>query len=1301
MEVFLNASKIALSRLSVYQTIRVVLGNPTCDLDSAICTLIQGLLEYSDTERHRFTDIAVIPVMNIPEKEFRIKTEVVYSLKSHNIPLNLLTFRDQIDLQNIQNDANKKLELILVDHHILADEDVELKPSVVMIIDHRPLDPAWSWPNIPLNIEIVGSCATLVARNVLQKNPDMLDIQLSSLLRGPILIDTYNMSDEAGRATATDVDVLNTLEQIGRLISDRTDIFKKIMHAKTDISDLTLEELMIKDLKVTNRIPLVGFSLLVEEFLVRENAKEVVERFANERNCNVVVLIGQDVNRERVARDIAIFSTLCNQLANNIIQALLESTQPSLNLKLIKEIREEKCSLYLYKQGNVKVTQKCILPLGMEEGKIPDEAITASSSYEMKSVGPQNARIRQEKNGGAWCPKAQISSAIREYLEIDLTRDHLITWTETQGRFGNGQGQEYAEAFFLEYRRHEKWHQYKDLRGNKVLRGNSNTYLVEKQKLDLPFVASRVRFVPYSQHPRTVCMRVEIYGCIWNQDIASYTAPKADTDGPNGCNVEDTSYDGTEIENLMLNGLGQLTDGIVGNEIEILESNRVTNWVGWHDRDNIELFFEFQFSRKFRNCTIHVANLPDLSIEMFSIINFWFSSDGKEYHETPETFQMFNEPKINIISSNSNKKDGKSKKSIVISIPLQSRFGKFVKMDIKPQSKWLLLSEITFETDAKNNTDGALAHLSWIYANNNENISQVINQDQIGRMKQIEDKEIKGEIGDLEIETDNKIKGEAGDGRKINIQHGGIMMEKPKTDLNETTLVLNESNLTPDAFPVNNSPTYIGLISAALTIIVFFLGCTIFLIKQRGRNKVALLQKHTALLCGSPAPGITINTKDIKLPTPIVINNLSQSRLSLKSKITSNNDYKFGDVDTSEQHSIYEKINKISPRPYVKCEARSNYKIEHFDTKTSEDFADEVECIVPTMSKKLSHSQTGKMNQRVYESYYAATDILTIKRRDQHPVVSLFTPLLIRDSIVSYKRGTYNVPRISRHRLRILDKLGEGNFGLVHLCEAKGIQNPDLGILLNRQVVIVRSLWRGVVDALREDFMNDMHILAEIRDVNIARIIAIVEEEPFSAIFEYGELGDLSSFLKSHERDTQISYECSLNLVTQIASGMKYLESLNVPHCDLAARNCIVCKDLLIKVSDQAMYCNKYDNEYYVNECYAKIPLRWMAWEAVLSRKQSCQSDVWSYGVTVWEVLTRCEDVPYADMTSEQVLENCGLWYSALDNGSKKKCPRILEQPMLCTDDLYRLMLRCWCKLAEDRPSFQEIYCYLKKLTLD
>lgn len=79
-------------------------------------------------------------------------------------------------------------------------------------------------------------------------------------------------------------------------------------------------------------------------------------------------------------------------------------------------------------------------------------------------------RLNQENNGGAWCPKAQISSEVREYLEINLQKDHLITWTETQGRFGNGQGQEYAEAFLVEYWRSSfnQWIVYKDSRGEKV-----------------------------------------------------------------------------------------------------------------------------------------------------------------------------------------------------------------------------------------------------------------------------------------------------------------------------------------------------------------------------------------------------------------------------------------------------------------------------------------------------------------------------------------------------------------------------------------------------------------------------------------------------------------------------------------------------------------------------------------------------------------------------------------------------------------------------------------------------------------
>lgn len=95
---------------------------------------------------------------------------------------------------------------------------------------------------------------------------------------------------------------------------------------------------------------------------------------------------------------------------------------------------------------------------------------------------------------------------------------HLITATGTQGRFGNGQGVEFAEAYVLEYWRPKlgKWYRYRDYKGGEVITANENTYIESKYNLNPPVWASKIRFLPYSYHQRTVCMRVEIYGCYWN-----------------------------------------------------------------------------------------------------------------------------------------------------------------------------------------------------------------------------------------------------------------------------------------------------------------------------------------------------------------------------------------------------------------------------------------------------------------------------------------------------------------------------------------------------------------------------------------------------------------------------------------------------------------------------------------------------------------------------------------------------------------------------------------------------------------
>ncbi|OAD59555.1 Protein prune like protein, partial [Eufriesea mexicana] len=347
--------------LSNYKTIRIVLGNETCDLDSAVSALIQAFSEYLDGIKKKEINLAVIPVMNIPEKDYRAKTEVVYFLKRHNIFSYLLTFRNQIDLKALRETTETKLELVLVDHHSLPDEDIYLKDFVVKIIDHRPRDERWSWPGRKIYLQSVGSCATLVARNLFNKHPEVIDSQISS----PILIDTSNFSKDVDRATPVDIEVFEALDKVSLLDVNRDKVFNEIIRAKSDISELTTDDLLIKDLKVTAGVPIVGLPMLVKNFLdLQKNLKSLGD-FAERRNTTIVILMGLEHNSEKLSRDIAIFSLTINRLREKIIKALTVFAEPSLKLTLIREIYEEdgNFNLILYAQNNLHVTRKQILPI--------------------------------------------------------------------------------------------------------------------------------------------------------------------------------------------------------------------------------------------------------------------------------------------------------------------------------------------------------------------------------------------------------------------------------------------------------------------------------------------------------------------------------------------------------------------------------------------------------------------------------------------------------------------------------------------------------------------------------------------------------------------------------------------------------------------------------------------------------------------------------------------------------------------------------------------------------------------------
>ncbi|XP_023803811.1 epithelial discoidin domain-containing receptor 1-like, partial [Cyanistes caeruleus] len=146
---------------------------------------------------------------------------------------------------------------------------------------------------------------------------------------------------------------------------------------------------------------------------------------------------------------------------------------------------------------------------------------------------------------------------------------------------------------------------------------------------------------------------------------------------------------------------------------------------------------------------------------------------------------------------------------------------------------------------------------------------------------------------------------------------------------------------------------------------------------------------------------------------------------------------------------------------------------------------------------------------------------------------------------------------------------------------------------------------------------------------------------PLCIVTEYMEHGDLHQFLGG-PRGHALSLPTLLRLGAQIASGMRFLAGLNFVHRDLATRNCLVGDGFTVKVADFGMSRNLYAADYYRVRGRALLPIRWMAWECILMGTFSPASDAWAFGVTLWEVLTRCREQPYGALSDEQVIANAG-----------------------------------------------------------
>uniref|UniRef100_A0A7N6AKQ9 receptor protein-tyrosine kinase n=1 Tax=Anabas testudineus TaxID=64144 RepID=A0A7N6AKQ9_ANATE len=329
--------------------------------------------------------------------------------------------------------------------------------------------------------------------------------------------------------------------------------------------------------------------------------------------------------------------------------------------------------------------------------------------------------------------------------------------------------------------------------------------------------------------------------------------------------------------------------------------------------------------------------------------------------------------------------------------------------------------------------------------------------------------------------------------------------------------------------------------------------------------------------------------------------------------------------------------------------------------------------------------------------HYAEADIISLQESSDSSTYSITAV-----NINLFAGTDSSMKEFPRHKLTFKEKLGEGQFGEVHLCEAEGMLDfldEDLSIEGNNEsplLVAVKTLREDANKNARNDFLKEIRIMSRLRDPNIVRLLAVcVDTDPLCMITEYMENGDLNQFLyrTEPEEKEEKSMVCSRKLIrmaAQIASGMKYLSSLNFVHRDLATRNCLVGKNYTIKIADFGMSRNLYRGDYYRIQGRAVLPIRWMSWESILLGKFTMASDVWAFGVTLWEILTLCEEQPYSQLSDEQVIENTGEFFR--DQGKQVYLPK----PACCPDKVYNdLMLSCWRRNAKQRPSFQEIHTQL------
>ncbi|XP_072230353.1 fibroblast growth factor receptor 4 [Leuresthes tenuis] len=285
-----------------------------------------------------------------------------------------------------------------------------------------------------------------------------------------------------------------------------------------------------------------------------------------------------------------------------------------------------------------------------------------------------------------------------------------------------------------------------------------------------------------------------------------------------------------------------------------------------------------------------------------------------------------------------------------------------------------------------------------------------------------------------------------------------------------------------------------------------------------------------------------------------------------------------------------------------------------------------------------------------------------------------------------------------RENLTLGKPLGEGCFGQVVRAEAYGINKdcPD-----QSTTVAVKMLKDDATDKDLADLISEMELMKVMdKHKNIINLLGVCTQDgPLYVLVEYASKGSLREYLRARRPpgmdytfdvtkvpEEQLTFKDLLSCAYQVARGMEYLASKRCIHRDLAARNVLVTEDNVMKIADFGLARGVHQIDYYKKTTNGRLPVKWMAPEALFDRVYTHQSDVWSFGVLMWEIFT-LGGSPYPGIPVEEL-------FKLLKEGHR------MDKPSNCTHELYMMMRECWHAVPTQRPTFKQLVEELDKALL-